>query len=106
MVVMMDENIYNLNLDYLILAHELVQAGFHQQAMVSMGLTAEAIELISTLPVNQVKKLARSDVLSFAPRFPASFWKAFLQNESIGHKPEENAVRQLRVLLAKPSVKP
>jgi len=102
---MIDENLYNLNLDYLILAHELVQAGSHQHAMISLGLTTEAISLLTTLPVNQIKKLARSDVLSFAPRFPASQWAAFLQKQPVGYQPEENAIRQLRLLLAKPSLK-
>ena len=41
----MDENIYNLNLDYLILAHELIQSGRIQQAMVSLGLTPEAVNI-------------------------------------------------------------
>ena len=41
----MDDNIYNLNLDYLILAHELIQSGRIQQAMVSLGLTPEAVNI-------------------------------------------------------------
>ncbi|MEQ1531712.1 MAG: transcriptional regulator, partial [Methylococcales bacterium] len=64
------------------------------------------VKLLSTLPVNQLKRLAHSDVLSFAPRFPASHWAAFLLKEPVCHQPEENAIRQLRLMLAKPSLKP
>ena len=101
----MDDNIYNLNLDYLILAHELIQSGRNQQAMVSLGLTPEAVTLLSTIPVNQLKILARSDVLSFAPRFPVSSWPTFLRNEPVGNEPFEQRARRLRMFMGKPGFK-
>ena len=102
----MDDNIFNLNLDYLILAHELIQSGRSQQAMVSLGLTPEAVKILSTMPVAQLKALARSDVLSFAPRFPVSSWPAFLRNEPVGNEPFEQRARRLRMFLGKPGIKP
>lgn len=102
----MDDNIYNLNLDYLILARELIQSGRNQQAMVSLGLTPEAVNMLSTMPVDQLKALARSDVLSFAPRFPVSSWPTFLHNEPVGNEPFEQQARRLRMFLGKPGSKP
>lgn len=105
-VMLMDGNIYNLNLDYLIVAHELILTGNHEQALLCLGLTMDAVNLLKNLPIAELKKLARSDVFSFAPRFPASQWAAFLSNEPIGNQPGEQSVRHLRILLAKPSLKP
>jgi hypothetical protein len=102
----MDNNIYNLNLDYLILAHELIQSGRNQQAMVSLGLTPEAVNILSTMPVDQLKALARSDVLSFAPRFPVNSWPTFLRNDPVGNEPIEQRARRLRMFVGKPVGKP
>jgi len=101
----MDDNIYHLNLDYLILAHELIQSGRQQQAMVSLGLTPEAVSILAEMPVDQLKALARSDVLSFAPRFPASAWRTFLHNEAVGGEAMEQRARRLRLVLGKSGVK-
>lgn len=98
----MDENIYNLNLDYLILAHELIQSGRKQQAMVSLGLTPEAVTILAKMPVDQLKVLARSDVLSFAPRFPVNSWRTFLRNEPMVSEPFEQRALRLRMFLSKP----
>jgi flagellar transcriptional activator FlhD len=98
----MDENIYNLNLDYLILAHELIQSGRKQQAMVSLGLTSEAVTILAKMPVDQLKVLARSDVLSFAPRFSVHSWRTFLRNEPMVSEPFEQHALRLRMLLSKP----
>ena len=102
----MDNNIYNLNLDYLILAHELIQSGRNQQAMVSLGLTPEAVNILSTMPVDQLKALARSDVLSFTPRFPVNSWPTFLRNDPVGNEPIEQRARRLRMFVGKPVSKP
>lgn len=102
----MDDNIYNLNLDYLILAHALIQSGRKQQAMVSLGLTPEAVNILSELPTDQLKALARTDVLSFAPRFPVSSWPIFLRNEPVGNEPFEQRARRLRMFIGKPGLKP
>ncbi len=101
----MNNNIYNLNLDYLILAHELIQSGRTQQAMVSLGLTPEAVNILSKMPVDQLKALARSDVLNFAPRFPVSSWPTFLGNEPVGNEHFEQGARRLRMFLGKPGSK-
>lgn len=101
----MDDNIYNLNLDYLILAHELIQSGRKQQAMVSLGLSPEAVTILSEIQIDQLKALARSDVLSFAPRFPVSSWPTFLRNEPVGNEPFEQRARRLRMFMGKPGTK-
>jgi hypothetical protein len=101
----MDDNIYHLNLDYLILAHELIQSGRQQQAMVSLGLTPEAVSILAQMPVDQLKALARSDVLSFVPRFPVSAWRTFLRNEAVGGDAMEQRARRLRLVLGKSGVK-
>jgi flagellar transcriptional activator FlhD len=98
----MDENIYNLNLDYLILAHELIQSGRKQQAMVRLGLTPEAVTILAKMPVDQLKVLARSDVLSFAPRFPVNSWRTFLRNEPTVSEPFEQRALRMRMFLSKP----
>jgi len=100
-VISVDDNIYHLNLDYLILAHELIQSGKQQQAMVSLGLTPEAVNILAKMPIDQLKVLARSDVLSFAPRFPVSSWPSFLRNEAVGTDPFEQRARRLRMVLGK-----
>ncbi len=102
----MDTNIYHLNLDYLVVAHELIQSGQAQKAMVSLGLTPEAVSILAKLPVTQLKELARSDVLCFAPRFPACAWGKFLRNESLGNDLNEHEALKLRLVLGKSSARP
>lgn len=97
----MDENIYNLNLDYLILAHALIQSGRKQHAMVSLGLTPEAVTILAKMPVDQLKMLARSDLLSFAPRFHVNSWRTFLRNEPTVSEPFEQRALRLRMFLSK-----
>jgi hypothetical protein len=65
----MKKSIYDLNMDYLILAHELINSGQEQEAMVCLGLTPEYVALLYKLPIQKLRELARSDVLRFAPRF-------------------------------------
>lgn len=76
----MDENIYNLHLDYLILAHEMVLAGLEQKAMFSLGLTPEAVAILKKMPSNKLKEIARSEFVSFVPRFNAGNWSKYLEN--------------------------
>ena len=66
----------------------------------------EEPNILSTMPVAQLKALARSDVLSFAPRFPVSSWPTFLRNEPVGSEPLEQRARRLRMFLGKPGIKP
>ncbi len=102
----MDINIYHLNLDYLILAHELIQSGQAQKAMVSLGVTQEAASILANMPVTQLKELARSDVLCFAPRFSACAWGKFLRNESLANDLNEREALKLRLVLGKSSIQP
>lgn len=101
----MDTNIYHLNLDYLILAHELIQSDQAQKAMVCLGLTPEAVSILANMPVTQLKKLARSDVLCFAPRFSAYAWGQFLRNETLGNDLNEQQALKLRLVLGKSSAR-
>jgi flagellar transcriptional activator FlhD len=74
----MDENLYKLNLDYLIVAQSLILSESEQKAMFCLGLTTEAVSLLRKMPLEQLKSLARSDCLTFVPRFNAHKWSKFL----------------------------
>ncbi len=78
----MDENLNNLNLEYLIVAQALVLSENEQKAMFCLGLTPEAVSLLRTMPLAQLKMLARSDYLTFIPRFNLHKWAEFLRPES------------------------
>ncbi|WP_020482760.1 flagellar transcriptional regulator FlhD [Methylomonas sp. MK1] len=77
----MDENLYKLNLDYLIVAQSLIFSGSEQKAMFCLGLTNEAVSLLRKMPLAQLKSLARSDCLTFVPRFNPHKWSKFLNVE-------------------------
>ena len=77
----MDENLYNLNLEYLIVAQALILAENEQKAMFCLGLSPEAVSLLRTMPLTQLKMLARSEYLTFIPRFNPHKWAEFLQHE-------------------------
>ena len=102
----MDSDIFQLNLGYLILAHELVHSGREQQAMAKLGLTPEAVRILSRMPVEQLQELACNEVLCFAPRFPSSFWRTFLRNDPKELEPREQKARRLRLFVARPASKP
>ncbi len=74
----MDENLYKLNLDYLIVAQSLIFSESEQKAMFCLGLTSDAVSLLRKMPLEQMKILARSDCLTFIPRFNPHKWSAFL----------------------------
>jgi hypothetical protein len=101
MEVLMDSEIFRMNLHYLILAHEMIHSGREQQAMLTLGLTPEAVNILSRTPVEQLKELASGHVLYFAPRFPASCWRTFLRNEDKGQDTREQKARRLRMFVAK-----
>jgi hypothetical protein len=88
----MDENIYNLHLDYLILAQEMVLAGLEQKAMFSLGLTPEAVAILKKMPSNKLKEIARSEFVSFMPRFNAGNWSKYLQNDNINNDNSHQAL--------------
>ncbi len=74
----MDENLYKLNLDYLIVAQSLILSESEQKAMFCLGLTADAVSLLRKMPLERLKSLARSDCLTFIPRFNSHKWSEFL----------------------------
>jgi len=79
----MDENLYKLNLDYLIVAQSLILSECEQKAMFCLGLTTEAVSMIRKMPLEQLKSLARSDCLTFVPRFNTHQWSKFLNAKKI-----------------------
>lgn len=101
----MDDNLYNLNLDYLIAAKELILAGNEHKALFSLGLTPEAIPLIKGMSIKQFKLLARSDYLKFAPRFNPNQWEEFLQNANAEDDSSESRADQLLLFLPCPTDK-
>lgn len=74
----MDENLYKLNLDYLIVAQSLIFSESEQKAMFCLGLTTDAVSLLRKMSLEQLKDLARSDCLTFVPRFNPHKWSEFL----------------------------
>jgi hypothetical protein len=101
----MDDNLYNLNLDYLITAKELILSGNEQKALFCLGLTPEAIALIRSMSVKQFKQLARSDYLRFVPRFNLNQWDEFLQNANADDNSAESRASDLLMFLPCPTSK-
>jgi len=101
----MDDNLYNLNLDYLIAAKELILAGNEQRALFCLGLTPEAITLIRNMSIKQFKLLARSDYLKFAPRFNPNQWEEFLQSVNADDDSAESRATELLMYLPCPADK-
>ncbi|WP_347988600.1 flagellar transcriptional regulator FlhD [Methylomonas sp. AM2-LC] len=99
----MDEDIYNLHLDYLILAQKLVLAGMEHKAMFSLGLTQEAVAILKKLPSYQLKNIARKEILSFTPRFSAANWSSYLHNEKIAPDQDATEIRAREFLKLMPS---
>ena len=93
----MDENLYKLNLDYLIVAQSLIFSESEQKAMFCLGLTTEAVSLLRKMPLEQLKSLARSDCLTFVPRFNAHKWSKFLDAQKT-EDPDALAVRTVELL--------
>jgi hypothetical protein len=94
-----DKNIYALNLDYLVLAHELIFAGQPQQAMTRLGLSPDAVSLLANMRIDQLTLIAESDILTFAPRFHASYWSNFLNNDFLGTDMNEQRARRLHSII-------
>lgn len=101
----MDENLYKLNLDYLIVAQSLIFSGSEQKAMFCLGLTTEAVSLLRKMPLAQLKSLARSDCLTFAPRFNPHKWSKFLTVEK-NEDPNALDARTIDLLMLLPSHPP
>ena len=95
----MDENLYNLNIEYLIVAQQLILSGGDQRAMFCLGLSAEAVANLKTMTVKQLKQLARSQYMLFTPRFNQGNWAEFLQNEESDSVSYEEIARDLLMFL-------
>ncbi|MBS4052567.1 MAG: flagellar transcriptional regulator FlhD [Methylomonas sp.] len=96
----MDENLYDLNLKYLIVAQALILSGSEQKAMFCLGLSPEAVSLLRTMPVTQLKMLARSEYLTFIPRFNPHKWGEFLQSERSELATSDKRSRDLLMFLS------
>jgi hypothetical protein len=101
----MDDNLYNLNLDYLITAKELILSGNEQKALFCLGLTPEAIAFIRSMSIKQFRQLARSDYLKFAPRFNPNQWEEFLHSTNAADDSAESRANELLMFLPCPSGK-
>ncbi|WP_445368863.1 flagellar transcriptional regulator FlhD [Methylomonas sp. BW4-1] len=77
----MEESLYQLQLDYLMLAREMVLGGQEQKAMFSLGLTPEAVAILKKLPAQKVREIAQRECVAFTPRFNASYWSCYLLSE-------------------------
>jgi hypothetical protein len=95
----MDDNLYNLNLDYLLVAKEMIAAGNTHKAQFYLGLSPEAIAILRDMTTKQLKALARSDYLKFSPRFNPSHWQEFMQAQAMGAESHEQRAKELLMLL-------
>lgn len=97
----MEDSLYHLQLDYLLLAREMVLSGQEEQAMFSLGLTPEAVGILKKLHVQQIREIARRECLAFTPRFNASFWGRYLQVDQSVHEGDtcDSQARDLLILL-------
>jgi hypothetical protein len=95
----MDENLYNLNLEYLIVAQALILSESEQKAMFCLGLTSEAVSLLRNMPLTQLKLLARSEHLTFIPRFNPHKWGEFLQIEKREPETSDKRARELLMFI-------
>ena len=95
----MEENLYNLNIEYLIVAQQLILSGGDQKAMFCLGLSSEAVSNLKIMSIRQLKQLARSKYMLFTPRFNQCNWEEFLRNEQLETiLPEEIALDLLMFL--------
>lgn len=95
----MNENLYNLNLEYLIVAQTLILSESEQKAMFCLGLTPDAVSLLRTMPLAQLKTLARSELLTFIPRFNSHKWGEFLQPDKSELETYDRRARDLLMIL-------
>jgi len=95
----MDENLYNLNLEYLIVAQALILSENEQKAMFCLGLSPEAVSLLRTMPLAKLKMLARSEYLTFIPRFNPHKWAEFLHTERSEPATSDKRARDLLMFL-------
>jgi hypothetical protein len=97
----MEDSLYHLQLDYLLLAREMVLSGQEEQAMFSLGLTPEAVSILKKLQVQQIREIAQRECMAFTPRFNASFWSRFLQVDQLAYEGDacDSQARDLLMLL-------
>ncbi|MCK9608922.1 MAG: flagellar transcriptional regulator FlhD [Methylomonas sp.] len=96
----MDDNLYNLNLDYLLVAKEMIATGDAHKAQFYLGLPAEAIEILRNMTTKQMKALAGSDYLKFCPRFNPSHWREFMETQTFASESPEHRAKELLMILA------
>jgi flagellar transcriptional activator FlhD len=51
----MNENLYNLNLDYLLVAKELIAAGEDHKAVFYLGLPPDAITILRQMSIKRIQ---------------------------------------------------
>jgi hypothetical protein len=97
----MEDSLYHLQLDYLLLAREMVLSGQEEQAMFSLGLTPEAVSILKKLQVQQIREIAQRECMAFTPRFNASYWSRYLQADQSAHEGDacDSQARDLLILL-------
>ena len=70
----LNDDLYDLNLAYLMAARDICAAEDPIAARVRLGLRSEVSKRLARLSVAELKAIARAGVLCFEPRFPACFW--------------------------------
>jgi len=96
----MDNDLYNLNLDYLLVAKGMIAAGDAYKAQFYLGLPTDAIEILRNMPIKQMKALAGSDYLKFSPRINPSHWREFIEIQTFATDSPEHRAKELLSILA------
>ncbi|WP_445368190.1 flagellar transcriptional regulator FlhD [Methylomonas sp. BW4-1] len=95
----MNENLYNLNLDYLLVAKELIAAGEDHKAVFYLGLPPDAITILRQMSIKRIRELARSDCLRFVPRINTNHWAEFMATQSVNADSSDQRAKALMMLL-------
>jgi len=95
----MNENLYNLNLDYLLVAKELIAAGEDHKAVFYLGLPPDAISILRQMSIKRIRELARSDCLRFVPRINPNHWAEFMATQSVNADSNDQRAKALMMLL-------
>ncbi len=79
-----DPDLYELNLFYLLKAREMAMNGKAQGASLTMGIPQDVANRLPALPLEKIRTLASSGMLCFSSRLPEKFWREFQHTEMDG----------------------
>jgi len=72
-----DFDLYELNLFYLLKAREMAMNGKSQSASLAIRMPLDVVNRLPLLPMEKIRILAGSGMLCFSSRLPEKFWREF-----------------------------